>query len=83
MQKGSSFSGSEQGAGPMPKMAEIRYTMPPDNDYSVLSIILVDNKGRSEIYNNPHLEGILFLVRLSITERLRSHSLSMDRKWKG
>ncbi len=46
-----------KGPGPMPKMAEIRYTMPPDNDYSVLSIILVDNKGRSEIYNNPHLGG--------------------------
>ena len=45
------------GPGPVGKTAEIRYTMPPSNDYSVLSIILVDSKGRHEIYNNTHLGG--------------------------
>jgi serine/threonine-protein kinase len=46
-----------KGPGPLPKMAEIRYTLPPANDYSVLSIILVDAKGRREVYNNSHLGG--------------------------
>lgn len=45
------------GPGPVAKTAEIRFTMPPSNDYSVLSIILVDSKGRREIYNNAHLGG--------------------------
>lgn len=46
-----------KGPGPFPKMAEIRYTLPPSNDYSVLSVILVDGKGRREIYNNTHMGG--------------------------
>ncbi|MGE5544644.1 MAG: Stk1 family PASTA domain-containing Ser/Thr kinase [Bacillota bacterium] len=45
------------GPGPVAKTAQIRYTMPPSNDYSVLSIILADSKGRREIYNNTHLGG--------------------------
>ena len=39
------------------KTAQIRYTMPPSQDYSVLSIILEDSKGRREIYNHTHLGG--------------------------
>ncbi len=45
------------GPGPSTKTAQIRYTMPPSNDYSVLSIMLVDSKGRREIYNHTHLGG--------------------------
>jgi len=46
-----------KGPGPLPKIAEIRYTMPPSSDYSLLSIILVDVRGRQEIYNNTHMGG--------------------------
>ncbi|MGI6550341.1 MAG: Stk1 family PASTA domain-containing Ser/Thr kinase [Syntrophomonadales bacterium] len=45
------------GPGPSMKTAQIRYTMPPSQDYSVLSIILEDSKGRREIYNHTHLGG--------------------------
>lgn len=45
------------GPGPAAKTAEIRFTMPPGTDYSVLSIIVEDSKGRREIYNNAHLGG--------------------------
>ncbi|NLW45265.1 MAG: Stk1 family PASTA domain-containing Ser/Thr kinase [Syntrophomonadaceae bacterium] len=45
------------GPGPVAKIAEIRFTMPPSTDYSVLSIVVEDSKGRREIYNNAHLGG--------------------------
>ncbi len=45
------------GPGPTAKTAEIRFTMPPSTDYSVLSIVVEDSKGRREIYNNAHLGG--------------------------
>jgi len=45
------------GPGPTAKIAEIRFTMPPGTDYSVLSIVVEDSKGRREIYNNTHLGG--------------------------
>lgn len=45
------------GPGPAVKTAEVRYTMPPSNDYSVLSIVRVDSKGRHEVYNKTHLGG--------------------------
>ncbi|NLV15861.1 MAG: Stk1 family PASTA domain-containing Ser/Thr kinase [Syntrophomonadaceae bacterium] len=46
-----------QGPGPLPKMAQIRYTLPDSNDQMVISIIVVDAKGRREVYNNTHPGG--------------------------
>lgn len=49
-----------KGPGPVPKNAYIEFTMPPAGDYAILSVVLVDSKGRREIYNNPHLGGYVF-----------------------
>ncbi|MGE5404607.1 MAG: Stk1 family PASTA domain-containing Ser/Thr kinase, partial [Candidatus Saccharibacteria bacterium] len=48
------------GPGPMPKTQPLRFTMPANSDYAVLSVILTDAKGRREIYNNTHLGGYEF-----------------------
>ena len=45
------------GPGPVAKIAEIRFTMPPSTDYSVLSIVVEDSKGRRE-YTTMLIWGI-------------------------
>lgn len=46
-----------QGPGPLPKMAQIRYILPSSENQMVVSIIVVDAKGRREVYNNTHPGG--------------------------
>ncbi len=49
-----------KGPGPLPKTKDIRFTLPGDEESAQLSVVLVDSRGRREIYNNSHPGGYTF-----------------------